>query len=246
MYRLDHDQSFTNTTAIIQDFNEGVQYSINSRYDSCSILPINATDSSSVEIGIDGKLHLQTIKNHFFQKDKYKYVYEGVSQVRRVDTESWISLRDHEVFNDIGVLTNGYLEVFYTLPSWNIFSGLNKTTNIPVPWRFVIAGQKANSSTYFIVTKEVLEFRVVEPNFDVFDASVCFSFDQYTVLRLILPLPNYVSYSSMDHSLLRSRVRISICQAVNISASRIGAINVSLSTFILICHHYTYNYMVTI
>ena len=178
-------------------------------------------------------VHLQAVKNHFQRQDEYNYTYEGVSQVRRVDTESWISLRDREVFgNNDTLFTDGYVQVYYTLPTWNISYGYNRTTNMSVPWRFVIAGNFTSLSqeyntTYFVITEEVMEFRIDEPNFDVFDVSVCFSVDQYTVLRLILPLPESVGYTSLDHSLLRTSVRSALTSAVNISATRLGGIDVS-------------------
>ena len=232
MYRIDFDQSFANSTAIIEDFNEGVQYNINSRYGSCTIIPINATNSIATEVGDDGIVHLETITNHFLRQDEYNYTYEGFSNVRRVDTESWISLRDREVFNNYSVLSNGYVQIFYTLPSWNISYGFNKSSNASVPWRVVIAGNfsllsQEENSTYFVINEEVLEFRTEEPDFDVFDVSVCFSVGQYTILQLTLPLPNNVTYTSLDHSLLRSRVRSALSQAANVSASRLGGINVS-------------------
>lgn len=237
---MDYDKSFTNSTVIIEDFNEGVQYKINGRYGSCSIVPINASDSLA-EVGQDGMLHLQTIKNHFLREDDFNYTYEGVSKVRRVDVESWISLRDRQVFNNYSVLTDGYVQVFYTQPNWSIVYAINRTTNMSVPWRFVIAGnfsllsQEANS-TYFVITDEVLEFKTEEPaDFDVFDVSVCFSPDQYTILQLTLPLPEGINYSSLDHTLLRSKVRLALSQAVNISTSRLGGINVSSLTVWALC-----------
>ena len=231
---MDFDQSFTNSTAIIEDFNEGVRYNINSRYGSCDIIPINATNSIATEVGDDNMIHLQAIKNHFQRQDEYNYTYEGVSQVRRVDAESWISLRDGEVFNNRTVLTDGYVQVYYTLPTWNITYGNNRTTNMSVPWRFVIEGNFSSLSqefntTYLVITEEVMEFRIEEPNFDVFDVSICFSIDQYTILRLVLPLPEGVGYTSLDHSLLRTKVRSTLAVAANISASRLGGIDVSNS-----------------
>lgn len=231
LYRLDFDQSFTNSTVIIEDFDEGVQYRINGRYGSCNIISINSTNSIYAEVGDDGMVHLQSIKNHFLRQDEYNYTYEGVSQVRKVDAESWISQRDREVFNNRTVFTNGSIQVFYTLPGWNISYGYDKYINVSVPWRSVIAGNfsqlsQEENSTYFVVNSEVLEFRTEEPNFDVFDVSVCFSVNQYTTLRLILPLPDGVSYTSLDHSLLRTTVRSTLSVAANVSASRLGGINI--------------------
>ena len=73
----------------------------------------------------------------------------------------------------------------------------------------------------------VLEFQTVELDFDVFDASICFDVDQHSYLSLTLPLPAGVLFTSLDHTLLKSKVRTALSQAVNIPASRIGGIHVS-------------------
>ena len=227
-----------------------MRYNINSRYGSCTIVSINAINSAASEVGNDGAVHLQSIKNHFLRQEGYNYTYEGISRVRNVDTESWISLRDREVFNNYSVLTDGYIQVFYKLPSWSITYGYNRTTNTSVPWRFVIAGNfsllsQEENATYHFITYEVLESRTEEPDFDLFDVSVCYSIDQYTTLQLALPLPNSVNYTSIDHSLLRSRVRSAFALAANVSASRFGGINVGYSIVIVSCSylHYSSNAM---
>jgi len=86
------------------------------------VLPINATDSTAVATDFEGKFHLEGIKEHFLRQDLYTYTYEGISQVRDVDTESWISLRNNEVLTN-RINFTGFLQVFYT-SNWNIVNGL--------------------------------------------------------------------------------------------------------------------------
>ena len=237
LYRLDYDSSFFNSTAVIEDFNEGVQYNINYRYGSCSVLPINATDSTAVATDSDGRYNLDGIKEHFLRQDQYTYTYEGISQVRDVDTESWISLRNNEVINSRNNFT-GFLQVFYT-SDWNIVNGFNSTSNMSVPWRVVLDGNFAHRFDNGTISQfkqrneyNMLEFQVAEPDYDPFDASICFGVNQFTLLRLTLPLPDGTPYTSIDHSLLRTRIRLALSQATNISPTRFAGINVSIYS----CH----------
>jgi len=113
LYRVDFNIGFPNSTILIEDFNEGFRYYINDHYGSCSIAPINATYSTAVAVD-DRILHLETIKEHFLHVNESSYVYEGVSRLRDVDTESWISLRNYQVLNNRTILTDGYVQVYYT------------------------------------------------------------------------------------------------------------------------------------
>ena len=233
LYRFDFDTSFFNSSARIEDFNEGVQYNINYRYGSCTVQPINATDSTAVATDSDGTFHLEGIKEHFLRQDQYVYTYEGISQVRDVDTESWISSRTNEVLNQ---RTNfsGFIQVFYT-SNWSIVNGFNSTFNMSVPWRVILDGNFTyrfdnGTVSQFYQRNEynMLEFQTSEPDYDPFDASVCFGVDQYTLLRLTLPLPDGTPYTSLDHSLLRTRIRLALSQAVNVPATRFAGIIVSV------------------
>ena len=243
LYRIDISAGFPNSTILIEDFNEGVQYYINRRYGTCSIAPINATYSSAVSVFPKGTLHLENLKEHFLREDDYNYTYEGVSRLRGVDTESWISLRDYHVFNNNRtILTDGYIQVYYTHPNWSVYTSLNGSSSMSVLWEFVVAGnftyQLDNgtwTSDYNTNSYHVLEFQTVEPDFDVFDASICFGIDQYSYLRLTLPLPAGTLLTSLDHTLVKSKVRMALSQAVNIPASRIGGIHVSTSKTLINC-----------
>lgn len=236
LYRIDISAGFPNATVLIEDFNEGVQYFINSRYGSCSISPINATYSTAVAMDPDGSLHLESLKAHFLRLNESSYSYEGVSRFRNVDTESWISLRKNEVLNNRTILNDGYIQVYYTQPNWSVSSSLGISSNVSVPWGFVVGGNftyRLDNGTWvpYVGTTRyhVLEFQTVEPDSDVFDASICFGVDQYSFLSLTFPLPPGTVITSIDHTLLKLKVRTALSQAANIPASRIGGINVSSS-----------------
>ena len=95
LYRLDLYANSDSPVATIEDFNESVQYYISYRYGTCSALPINATSASAVRDS-NGTFHLQGLKDHLQWQDQYNYTYKGISQVRDVDTESWISVRNNQ------------------------------------------------------------------------------------------------------------------------------------------------------
>ena len=236
LYRLDTNFGFRNASILIEDFNEGVQYFINNRYGSCSISPVNVTYSSAVAMYSNGTLHLEGLREHFIRENDSSYVYEGVSQLRDVDTESWISLIDRQVFNNRTILTDGYIQLYYTHPNWSVSSSLNSYSNMSVPWQYVVSGtytHRLGNGTWVTYngTNEyhVLEFQTVEPDFDVFDVSICFGLGRHSQFWLTLPLPAGTSLASIDHTLLKSRVRTALSQAVNIPASRIGSLYVSSS-----------------
>ena len=196
-------------------------------------------------MGIDGRLHLEGIKKHFLREDDDNYTYEGVSNVRDVDTESWISLIDHQMFNiNQSYLNDGFIQVYYTHPNWSIYSSFNSQSNKSVPWELVIGGNftyqllnRTWMNNYFTFRYHILEYQTVEPDYDVFDVSTCFGIDQYSLLRLTLPLPDGTLLTSLDHTLLKSKVRLALSKAVNVPASRIGGIHVSCSKSIHTCTH---------
>jgi len=197
------------------------------------VRPINATDSTALATDSDGRYHLEGIKEHFLRQDQFMYTYEGISQVRDVDTESWISQRNNEPLNSRTNFT-GFIQVFYT-SNWNIVNGFNGTSNMSVPWRVVLDGNftyRLDNGTIVPYTLRneynMLEFQVPEPDYDPFDASICFGVNQFTLLRLTLPLPDGTPYTSIDHSLLRTRIRLALSQATNISPTRLAGINVSI------------------
>ena len=234
MYRIDINTGFPNASVLIEDFNEGVQYYINNHYGSCDISPINATYSTAVAMYPNGTLHLEGLREHFLRENASSYVYEGVSRLRDVDTESWITLIDRQVFSNRTVFTDGYVQVYYTHPNWSISSSLNSRSNMSVPWQYFVSGtytHRLDNGT--LVTYNgtnayhVLEFQTVELDFDVFDVSICFGLGQYSRFRLTLPLPAGTSLASVDQTLLKSKVRMALSQAVNVPASRIGGIHVS-------------------
>ena len=183
----------------------------------------------------NGTLHLEGLKRHFLRQNDSAYSYEGVSQLRGVDTESWITFLDREVFNNQTVLTDGYVQVYYTRPNWSVATSYNSYFNMSVPWVYVVVGNytyPSDNGTWVTYSDtnvfNVLEFQTVEPNYDVFDVSICFGVDQHSFLSLTLPLPAGVRFTSIDHTLLKSKVRMALSQAVNIPASRIGGIYVSI------------------
>jgi len=145
-----------------------------------------------------------------------------------------------EGLNDYSNFT-GFFQIFATQSSiWSIATGINSTSNMSVPWRVVVDGNftywfpnGTEHSVYQSLGYDMLEFKTSEPDYDPFDVSVCFGVDQYTLLRLTLPLPDGTPYTSLDHTLLRARIRLALSRAAKIPATRLGGINVSVCQLLI-------------
>ena len=70
-------------------------------------------------------------------------------------------------------------------------------------------------SVYQRVGYKMLENKTSEPDYDPFDVSVCFGVGQY------IHITDGTPYASIDHSLLRARIRLALSQAANLPATRL-------------------------
>lgn len=213
---------------LIHDFNLDVQYFINRRLRSCSVSPINTTFGFDVEVGDDGLPQLKSPSDLFLLSNEFNYSYEGVSNVRGVDVDSWVSIRDFQRFSANSFLTDGLYEVFFTRPEWTV-STLNGNGNRdPVPWRLKVSGvfnftvNGTTNVTDLTAVYDLFGFSVEEPSFDAFDTSVCFAPTEYHILTLAVPGNN----SGVDLRQLRRNVRLAIADFADIPPLQIGNIQV--------------------
>ena len=219
--------------SLIHDFNTEVQYFINLQYNNCSISPINESFGFDVTIGDDGLPQLRSPSDLFLQSNEFNYSYEGVSNVRGVDVDSWVSIRDFEEFRPNNFLTDGLYEVFFTRPEWTV-STLNGNSNRdPIPWRLKVSGlfnftfNGTNNATNFTAVYDLFGFSVEEPEFDIFDTSACFPPSEYHILTLSVP----GNESGVDLSQLRRNVRLAIAAFAEIPPLQIGNIQVCVCVF---------------
>ena len=217
--------------SIIHDFNTSVQYVVNNVLVGCTAKPLEQANAHFFDIvtGEEDSLQLVSPNNFFFLNSEFNYSYEGVSNIRGVDVDSWVSIRDFERVSAGVNLTNAIYEVFFTRPEWFYISG-GSVNSDPVPWRTKFTGtvnylNMSDNSTGMINQTFVMDFFAFstdEPSYDAFDVSSCSAPDDFYVLILFIPTQG----ESVDFGQLRRNIRASVSNYTGLRPLQIGNIQV--------------------
>ena len=218
---------------IIHDLNSAVQYIIGNQIHFCVAQPLQVSAPYFWDITTDdgGMLQLVSPNNIFFRGSKYDYTYEGATNIRGVDVDSWVSYRSFEQIAPAFNLTDAYYQVFFTRPGWT-FPTVQSVTNQPVPWRIVINGTIStvnmtdNSTLSYFTTYQMnlYEFSTDEPPYDAFDISSCSAPEDYYTLVLFIP----GNETGIDFGQLRRNIRTSVTNYTGLRPLQIGNIQVSV------------------
>ena len=208
MLRIDGYDSAPFT--FVQDFNIGAQYIIDQNSQSCSIQNLteqNAFYDSNVDS--EGQLHLQSLRNLFLANDQFNFSYEGVTTVRGLMVDVWISPRDFEQYYGIN-FTNGVYNLYFTRPGQQVTSEFGNTTEpVIVQTRFsgIIRIELPDDTIMeqnFTVTTSLFGFTPAEPPLDVFDTSTCYYPSDYVMIRFTVPSNVTLNNQTQFRSNIRS------------------------------------------
>ena len=220
--------------SIIHDFDTSVQYLVGTQVLNCSAQPFSQSQFTpffpDIVSNDDGSFQLVSPTNFFFLGSEFNYSYEGVSNIRGVDVDSWVSVRDFERLAAAVNLTNGVYEVFFTRPGW-IYSTDRSINSDPVPWRINIVGgmsilNMTDNSTFQVngtFQLDYFDFSTDEPNYDAFDiVSLCAAPEDYHTILLIIPGQE----KGIDFGQLRRNIRTSVSNYTGVKPLQIGNIQV--------------------
>ena len=230
---------------LIHDFNLETQYIINRQLRNCSISAIKPEQGFD-RVVEDGMARLASPRDLLLLTNEFNYSYEGISNVRGVDVESWISYREFEELGNIN-LTNTLYEIFFTRSDWSIGTSSSPASSQPSIWQIKLSGivDFINSTTNlmqsenFSSTFDFFGFSSGEPDQDEFDTSVCVSVSDYYVVILFIPIEGV----QVDYSQLPRNVRSSLADFTKVQPLQIGNIQVYVCTYIhhiLTCLHAVY------
>ena len=147
------------TLSLVEDWRNGVAYSIDRQSLSCDIKSLD-NDQSAVD-----NFRRRTLQESLLSLN---YTYSGTRVVRSLLVDSWTS-------HDISTGSN--ITVTFTRPSTAVCS-LQSLVESPRLWHYAY-----NSSS--VMNLYGLSFD--KPKIDVFDISVCFSDEESELLVLLLP-----------------------------------------------------------
>ena len=237
---------------LIHDFNLETQYIINRQLRNCSISAIKP-ERGFDRVVEDGMARLASPRDLLLLTNEFNYSYEGISNVRGVDVESWISYREFEELGNINLtqpwisyrefeergninLTNTLYEIFFTRSDWSIGTSSSPASSQPSIWRIKLSGifDFINSTTSltqsenFSSTFDFFGFSSGEPDKDEFDTSVCVSVSDYYIVILFIPIEGV----QVDYSQLPRNVRSSLADFTKVQPLQIGNIQVYVYIYI--------------
>ena len=239
LFRL--DVRYNNTLySIIHDFDLSVEYIIDRHGSHCYVQPLtNASFLYDMARGTNGTFQLRSPTDFFRLGTGYNFSYEGVTSIRGIEADAWISIRDSfplSVANN--TLDNATVEVFYSRPGWTSRS-LYSTSSDPIPLAINLTGIIVNRSCddemcenamEFSAFYNIFDFSSQEPDFDVFDTSFCSTPGEYDILSLIIPGQE----GGMDLSQLRRSVRLGLTGWAGIPALQVS--NIQVDFIVYICY----------
>ena len=225
--------------SLIHDFNTSVQYQVGTRVHSCTATPLKQVAPYYFDIatGDDGTLQIVSPNDFFFLGNEFNYSYEGVSRVRGVDVDSWVSVRDFERVTSSINLTDVIYEVFFTRPGVAYATDRSVNTG-PVLWRIVITGTVnfgpfGNSSAGNVslnpFVMDFFDFSTEEPPYDAFDISSCSEPDDFYTMVMIIRGRE----ESLDFGQLRRNIRTSVSNYTGLRPLQIGNIQVSMYMYVV-------------
>ena len=214
--------------SLIHDLSTSVQYFINNQANNCSAASFEGYGPYLFDLTTDdsGTLQLVSPNNFFFLGNEFNYSYEGVSNIRGVDVDSWVSIRDFEKISLLNY-TDIIYEVFFTRPGW-IYATDRSINTDPVPWRIKFSGSQyqeyiGTSNTSFEM--DLFDFSTDEPPYDAFDISSCSVPEDFYTMILIIPGQE----RGIDLGQLRKNIRTSVTNYTGLRPLQIGNIQVSTS-----------------
>lgn len=212
----------------IQDFNLETRYLINRERRNCSITFI--TPDSSFDAGVvDGMATLVPPAQLFLLTDEFNYTYEGVSTIRGVEVDSWISYREFEQTANVN-LSNFLYNIYFTRPEWSLETLTSESSSEPTLWQlqgtgtitFVNASTNLTKTQNFSNTYDFFGFSSGEPDRDVFDTSVCVPDSDYYSVTLYLPVQGV----RVDFLQLYRNIRRGLTSFTGLKPLQIGNIQV--------------------
>ena len=212
--------------SIIHDLSTSVQYTIYNRLTDCTAHSLEDYAPYLFDVTIDdeGTFQLVSPNDFFLLGSEFNYSYEGVSNIRGVDVDSWISVRNIEKVAGAINYTDVVYEVFFTRPDW-IYTTSRSINTAPVPWRLKLFGTAHYSEYVSNVSYEMdfFDFSTDEPPYDAFDISSCSAPGDFYTMVLIIPGQE----RGIDFGQLRRNIRTSVTNYTGLRPLQIGNIQVS-------------------
>ncbi len=229
LFRIDF-YNIDGPNTIVHDFNQGVQFRIVQNTNKCTVSTLaNATGQLNFDVDVSsGTPHIASPNNFLLLNNMFNYSYEGVSTVRGIPADSWVSARNFEQLPSINVnVSNAVYEVFFSRPGTTVVNGHSVSPG-PVVLRAKLSG---NFTTYFngsfVSTWRSLEYDLFDvsterPPYNAFDVTACY--DDDNVVSIVLLIPGTLTGFNLGD--LRENIREGISNYTGVSQLQVASVEV--------------------
>ena len=208
--------------SIITDPTHKVMYYIQRETRNCTIEPFQIpVGGGGIVVDPNGTYHIASLEGLFYLVNTSEYTYVGNFSAHGVVLDNWTYTGDieqtnlsyHNVTVDILIARNGAPSTYSS----------NKG---PVPWRISLRGEVTVSKQFNVSLSTVVrmfDMSFEQPDYDVFDISVCAEPKDYLVLVMAVPK----NMNQVDYSSYRKNVRQAVVGYTQVLPIQVGAIEVS-------------------
>lgn len=180
---------------IVHDFNEGVQFLIVQNTNKCTVSSLaNATGGLGFDVDLSsGTPHIASPNTLLLLNNMFNYSYEGVTTVRGIPADSWISLRDFEQLPGGNTnVSDAVYEIFFSRPNTTVVNGHSVSPG-PVALRVKLSGNFSAFRNGSLVTAwrsldyDLFDVSTERPPYNAFDVSTCYDDDDLVSIVLRVP-----------------------------------------------------------
>ncbi len=217
----------------MHDFNQGVQFQIVQNTNKCTVSSLANTTSNPFSFDVDlssGTPHIASPDNLNLLTDRFNYSYEGVTTVRGIPADSWVSVRDFEQFPGRNVnVTNAIYEIFFSRPDTTIVN-THSVSPGTVVLRVKLSGNfSAYSNGSLVNAWRSLEYDLFgvsteRPLYNDFDVSACYDNDD--IVSIVLFFPG--SLTGFNVGDLRENIREGISNYTGVSPLQVANVEVCI------------------
>lgn len=194
----------------MHDFSIGAQYFLKPDENRCLISSLNSNNTFyDGTMDSNGHLRLDNLRNLFLANSQFQFVYEGVSTVRGIPVDVWLSYRGQERIQNNNFYNVTYI-IYISRPGQIVSSEFGLTTTpviVQTSFKAVLQVNFSNGTTTMRNISSItglMGFTPSEPPLDAFATLNCLSIADYQQIKFRIPLTSGPTTQNNFRSNIRS------------------------------------------
>ncbi|PVD36429.1 hypothetical protein C0Q70_03413 [Pomacea canaliculata] len=204
----------------IDDFNSGVSYFIDMVRGNCSVSIINPDAFDAVRT-TSGLVRMRSPEEFFFGGET-DYSYEGIRNIRGLNSEVWVGTRWGWPPNNP---TNATWEYYFAMPEWTEVAGITSAHHMPISIHVTLGRFQAHQ------VYNLYNFRDDDPDIWTYDITSCFDVRSLRQIQMTFTVRSPQLQAVLDNQLaFRRSLMVSVTSQIPLSPIRVNRITLEFRT----------------